>query len=86
MKCTLDRVPNIGSPEFNATELLSWGKSGKYRKELPYELSFLSLFIYSCTSVSYPSLFQSDVPSNTLLLGYQMNSEQYLKDLEELDS
>ena len=28
---------------------------------------------------------QSDVPSNTLLLGYQMNSEQYLED-SELDS
>ena len=45
-----------------------WEKSGKYRNELPFELSFLSLFIYSCTSVSYPSLIQSDVPNNTLLL------------------
>ena len=42
---------------------LAGKKSGKYSNELPYELYFLSLLIYSCTTVSYPS-----VPSNTLLL------------------
>ena len=42
--------------EFYVTELLSWRKSGKYRNELPYELSLLSLLIYSCTAVTYPSL------------------------------
>ena len=35
---------------------LAGEKSGIYRNELPYELSFLSLLIYSCTAVSYPSL------------------------------
>ena len=44
--------------EFYATELLSWGKSGKYRNELPYELSFCRcLPTPTCTSVSYSSLF-----------------------------
>ena len=69
MKCTLDlfQIPDISI--FCVTELLTWEKSCKYRNEVPYDLSFLSLFIYSCTSVSYPCEFiQSDVPSNTLLL------------------
>ena len=57
--------------------LLSWEKSGKYRNEVPYELSFLSLFIYSCTSVSYPSLF-SRTWQVTHFFWHEMNSEQYL--------
>ena len=65
---------------FYATELLNWGKSGKYRNE--YELSFLVLFIYSCTLVSYPSLF-SRTYLVTIYYWYQMNSEQDLKDLKD---
>ena len=42
---------------FYATKLLSsWKKSDKYRNELPYELSFLLLLIYSRTAASYLNL------------------------------
>ena len=48
---------------------LAGKKKGRYRNKVLYQLSFLLLFIYSCTSVSYLCEFiQSDVPSNTLLL------------------
>ena len=45
-------------------------KSGKYRNELEYELSLLSVLIYSCTAVirQISEFIQSDAPSNTLLL------------------
>ena len=56
---------------------VTYEKSGKYRNELQYELSFLSLLIYSCTAVSYPSLF-SRTCLVTLYYWYEMNSEQYL--------
>ena len=36
---------------------LAGKQSGKYCNKLPYELSFLSLLIYLCMAVSYPSLF-----------------------------
>ena len=66
--------------EFYETELLSWGKSGKYRNKLPYELYFqLSLFTYSYMHVSELFEFiQSDVPV-TLYYCCKINSEQYLK-------
>ena len=77
---------------FCMTELLSWEKSGKYPNELPYELSFLALFIYSYKSVSYSCAFiQLDVPSNTLLLisnKFRVLFElgiQRLETLEELE-
>ena len=54
-------------------------ESGKCRNELPYELSFLSLLIYSCTSCKLSEFIQSDAPSNTLLLiPNEFVSEQYL--------
>ena len=62
----------------NSTELLRWAeKSGKYCNELQYELSLLLLLI---THGSKLSEFQSDVPSNTLLL--MPNDVQRLEELE----
>ena len=56
---------------FQATELFSWEKSGKYRNESQYELSLLSLLIYFIHGSTLSEFSQSDVPqSNTLLLGY----------------
>ena len=73
MKCS--KYLTLAYP--TAETLLSWGK-------LPYELSFLSLFIYSCMSVGYPSLF-SRACLVTLYYWYQMNSEfERLERLEEL--
>ena len=42
-------------------------KSEFFTDRRAIKVSFLSLFIYSCTSVSYRSIL-SDMPSNTLLL------------------
>ena len=37
---------SIFAAAFHATELLSWAKSGKYRNDWPYELSYLLLCIH----------------------------------------
>ena len=65
--CSKYHIPLLHSTPLNS--LAGKKKSGKYRNELPCELSFLSLLIYSRTAVIKLSEFiQSDVPSNTLLL------------------
>ena len=65
---------------------LAGEKSGKYRNNLQYKLSLLSLLICSCTAVSYPSLFSRTCLQclvtlyfrTCLYYWYQMDLEQYL--------
>ena len=60
------QIPHI------AAFYLAGKKSGKYDNKLQYELSLLLLLIYSCTAVSYPSLFIR-MCLVTLYYWYQMN-------------